>query len=104
MAGDLRNGRVRKPYGVAAVTCGNDGFDRGAVHSRGLAGAVEQFGGQALLFHALIGEAGAEDARLFGIEQHDFSRPRACVDAGVDHTSISQPSPAPSRTVPRPAP
>ena len=41
--------------------------------------------GQTLLFHALIGEAGADDARLFGIEQHDFGRPRPCVYAGVNH-------------------
>ena len=58
---------------------------RGAVHVGVLAGAFEQLGGQALLFHALIGQAGADDARLLGIEQHYFGRPRPCVYAGANH-------------------
>src|ERR1035437_8450881 len=85
MASDLRDGCVRKAYGVAAVTGGNNGFDGGAVHLRDLTDAFEQFAGQALLLDALIGEAGAKDARLFGIEQHDFGRSRPCIYAGTNH-------------------
>ena len=85
VAGDLGDGRVGKPHGVAAVAGGDDGADRGAVQLRVPAGAFEQLGRQALLFHALIGEAGADDARLFGVEQHHFGRPRPCVYAGANH-------------------
>src|ERR1035441_8013590 len=85
VASDLGNCGVRKPHGIAAVASGNDGADCGPAHFRVLAGAFEQVRRQPLLFHALIGEAGANDARLLGIEQHYFGRPRPCVYAGVDH-------------------
>ena len=72
VAGDLGNGRVGKPHCVAAIAGGDDGADRRPVQLRVPAGAFEQLRRQPLLFHALIGEAGADDAGLFGIEQHHF--------------------------------
>jgi hypothetical protein len=87
VTGDLRNGRVGEPYDVAAVTSGDDRADRSAVELRVPAGALEQLSSQPVLFHALIGEAGTDDARLFGIEQHHFGRPGPCVYAGANHKS-----------------
>jgi len=38
-----------------------------------------------MLVHTLIGEPGAENACLLGIEQQYFGRPRPCVYAGANH-------------------
>ncbi len=88
VAGDFGDGGVGETDGVASIAGGHDAGNLRPLQSRILQQSFKKFRRQPFLFHALVGQAGGENSRTAGVEQHRLDRARTRVYAGANHVEM----------------